>query len=412
MFFVFLAATGIALGCAASVKLVGLGAAALVGLHSALQLWEVWGQWQHPLRRFVKHFMARFALLGALPAVVYVSLFVLHVRLVSRTGPGDGFVSRRFQESIQGNGFAAAAAAGERAETRLFPHATVTVRRMYGDECWLTVVATPSSEQLNGRDGHDRPQRVVRCVGTRADNGGHSAADDSLWWELVPVVTAARATPLTNDADNLQHNAVVLLRHVMSGVFLNTTSANVSSGTPQQPPVDVIVSPLSQLGLSNTSSDLKALLWRIDILGQDSTVLYLSKSLVRFVHVASHGALQCTNAPIAQQRAPKAFPCLVGADIQDTTGGWHFDRARQPRVEQHDPTDGGGKKQGRADAPSATDATMPMTDLEKVVELHSIIFARNNELSGQVRSLLPASCVCVCVCVLNLREAKFLWLSI
>jgi hypothetical protein len=411
-------AAGLALGCAASVKLVGLGIASLVGMHAAAQLWEVWGQWQHPVGRFIKHTAVRFILLACLPVVVYLALFVLHVRLVPNTGPGDGFVSRRFQESIRGNGFAAAASVGAHHTLQLQPHSTVTIRRMYGDECWLTV-ATPSlasSALMNSSDYDGDPTNqhqgfLIRCVAARTVDSSRSSSSSSsrssssssqsdeapllssLWWELVSAPGASHSGPSHGGGgggeSGLQHGAETVLRHVATGAFLSpTTALGISGGTDghagsTKPPLEVSALSASSInGTWNGTSGLQGSLWRIDILGQDSTVLYVSKSLVRFVHIASGGALQCTNAAVVQRGQPTVFPCLAGANIQDTTGGWHFDRARLPHANR------GGVDNGPEQGDGATGADggdTRMTDFEKVTELHSTIFARNNELSGQHR---------------------------
>lgn len=47
--------------------------------------------------------MARALCLIALPAVLYVGIFYVHLAILNRSGPGDGFYSSSFQISLEGN---------------------------------------------------------------------------------------------------------------------------------------------------------------------------------------------------------------------------------------------------------------------------------------------------------------------
>ena len=51
----------------------------------------------------VKHFLARVLCLIVLPIVVYVAVFFIHLKVLSKTGNGDGFYSSAFQVSLEGN---------------------------------------------------------------------------------------------------------------------------------------------------------------------------------------------------------------------------------------------------------------------------------------------------------------------
>ena len=51
----------------------------------------------------VKHFLARAMCLIALPIVLYMAIFYVHLRVLYLTGPGDGFFSSAFQTHLEGN---------------------------------------------------------------------------------------------------------------------------------------------------------------------------------------------------------------------------------------------------------------------------------------------------------------------
>lgn len=81
-YFVALAATGLSLGCAVSVKMVGLGAFGVVGLETLARLWSLWGQHHRSVWRFWLHVLSRFCFLFCLPLCIYIGLFIIHLRWV------------------------------------------------------------------------------------------------------------------------------------------------------------------------------------------------------------------------------------------------------------------------------------------------------------------------------------------
>jgi len=55
------------------------------------------------MNRFWQHFGARAICLIAIPITLYLSFFVIHFNILKYSGPGDGFMSPRFQRSLQGS---------------------------------------------------------------------------------------------------------------------------------------------------------------------------------------------------------------------------------------------------------------------------------------------------------------------
>lgn len=51
-----------------------------------------------------KHFAARALGLFVLPCALYLSFFYFHFAILSKTGPGDSFMSAEFQSTLEGNG--------------------------------------------------------------------------------------------------------------------------------------------------------------------------------------------------------------------------------------------------------------------------------------------------------------------
>ncbi|EDQ85306.1 uncharacterized protein MONBRDRAFT_29409 [Monosiga brevicollis MX1] len=98
-----LATTGVMLGCAISCKFVGLFIVLFVGLYTANDLWELWGDLRVSIRTWTAHFAARVGTLILLPIIVYLACFWLHFAVCYRSGPGDAFMSSGFQTTLQGS---------------------------------------------------------------------------------------------------------------------------------------------------------------------------------------------------------------------------------------------------------------------------------------------------------------------
>ena len=86
---------GVTLGCIASTKLVGVFFIIVIGMLTAFDLWELVRT--QTLRRLFLHFVTRVGALIVLPVAMYVGLFAVHFHLLPRSGPGDLFMSHRFQ---------------------------------------------------------------------------------------------------------------------------------------------------------------------------------------------------------------------------------------------------------------------------------------------------------------------------
>ncbi|RKO98086.1 LOW QUALITY PROTEIN: PMT-domain-containing protein [Caulochytrium protostelioides] len=99
-----LIATGINLGLAVSVKMVGLFIIATIGTSTVWQLWTMLGNLSIPPRTLVRHVMARAFALVAVPMMVYALFFAVHFRVLWRNGAGNTFMSPEFQASIAGSG--------------------------------------------------------------------------------------------------------------------------------------------------------------------------------------------------------------------------------------------------------------------------------------------------------------------
>lgn len=100
--FFWLFMTGLSIGCVTSVKLVGLFVTALVGLYTAEDLWNKFGDLKMPPLELGAHVAARVVGLIVLPFLVYMLSFAVHFAVLTKTGPGDAQMSSLFQANLQG----------------------------------------------------------------------------------------------------------------------------------------------------------------------------------------------------------------------------------------------------------------------------------------------------------------------
>lgn len=110
-----------------SVKWVGLFVTCLVGLYTAEDLWNKFGDLKMPFvstgsslaavppfpdfacspqRTYVRHWVARILCLIVVPFCVYALCFKIHFLILNESGTGDSQMSSLFQAHLQGNDFA------------------------------------------------------------------------------------------------------------------------------------------------------------------------------------------------------------------------------------------------------------------------------------------------------------------
>ena len=82
---IWLALNGCFIGCAFSVKFVGLFVILLVGINTIAQLWDILGDMSKPFLNTIKHFVARAMCLILLPALLYVMFFYIHLAVLYKS---------------------------------------------------------------------------------------------------------------------------------------------------------------------------------------------------------------------------------------------------------------------------------------------------------------------------------------
>ncbi|KAF1833059.1 PMT-domain-containing protein [Decorospora gaudefroyi] len=99
--------TGISLSCVISIKYVGVFTFFSIGVPVMIDLWDLMDvnrrQGALTLAEFGKHFAARAVGLVIVPFFLYLFWFQVHFSILTRSGPGDDFMTPEFQETLSDN---------------------------------------------------------------------------------------------------------------------------------------------------------------------------------------------------------------------------------------------------------------------------------------------------------------------
>ncbi|CEP64001.1 dolichyl-phosphate-mannose-protein mannosyltransferase PMT2 LALA0_S09e07382g [Lachancea lanzarotensis] len=98
----WLVLTGLSLGCAISVKMVGLFVITLVGIYTVVDLWNLLGDKKVSKKQYVGHWLARIVSLIIIPFLVFLACFKIHFDLLSHSGTGDANMPSLFQAGLIG----------------------------------------------------------------------------------------------------------------------------------------------------------------------------------------------------------------------------------------------------------------------------------------------------------------------
>ncbi|KAF2724448.1 glycosyltransferase family 39 protein [Polychaeton citri CBS 116435] len=99
--------TGVSMSCVISTKYVGVFTFFSIGVPVLIDLWDLLDvnrkQGALTLPEFGKHFAARAIGLVVIPFMFYLFWFQVHFTILSRSGPGDDFMTPEFQETLSDN---------------------------------------------------------------------------------------------------------------------------------------------------------------------------------------------------------------------------------------------------------------------------------------------------------------------
>ena len=200
----WLVASGVSISCVISTKYVGVLTYFTVGVAVVHELWLLLDINRGlTIEQFAHHFMARFMALIVFPFVIYLYWFYLHFRILSKSGPGDAFMSADFQDSLEDSAHTIHSKPVNYCDIVTIQHKDTHAFLHSYDAQW----------PLRYEDG--RISSNLQQVIAIAQDSDDSAEDANSQWEILPTNGKTRGMPVyTND--------VVQLRHVGTGGMLLT----------------------------------------------------------------------------------------------------------------------------------------------------------------------------------------------
>ncbi|KAI8138246.1 glycosyltransferase family 39 protein [Fennellomyces sp. T-0311] len=198
--FFWLALTGITMGLTASCKWVGLFTIATIGLATIKSLWNIWGDINITMSKFLLHVLVRVGMLIALPIAVYIAMFAAHFHSLPNSGDGDAFMSPEFQQTLNGSN----------SHMRDTP-----LDIAYGSKVWIRHEAT------HGGYLHSHPHEYPGGSGQQQITL-YPHKDDNNWWIIERARPATNKAYQKSEVDYVKHGDKIRLVHALSAKRLHS----------------------------------------------------------------------------------------------------------------------------------------------------------------------------------------------
>ena len=197
--------TGVSLSCVISTKYVGVFTFFTIGSAVAIDLWGLLDvnrkQGALTLPEFGKHFGARVVGLIVVPFFFYLFWFQVHFAILTKSGPGDDFMSPEFQETLSDNIMTMQSVG-------IQFYDTISIRHK---ETKTYLHSHPDKYPLRYDDGR------VSSQGQQVTGYPHN--DTNNYWQILP----AAAIPSDDLAgQNVKNGDVIKLRHLVTNTVLLT----------------------------------------------------------------------------------------------------------------------------------------------------------------------------------------------
>ncbi|KAK4946153.1 Dolichyl-phosphate-mannose--protein mannosyltransferase 4 [Elasticomyces elasticus] len=198
----YLLVTGFCMSCVISTKYVGAFTFFTIGCAVLIDLWDLLDvnrrEGALDLLTFAKHFAARAVGLIVIPFFFYLFWFQVHFAVLSRSGPGDDFMSPEFQETLSDNLM-------HQASVDIQYYDYITLRHK---DTKVYLHSHPDTYPLRYEDGR------VSSQGQQVT--GYPFNDTNNEWQILPMEQGSKAGSLVLNGD------IVKLRHVVTDTMLLT----------------------------------------------------------------------------------------------------------------------------------------------------------------------------------------------
>lgn len=196
--------TGVSLSCVISTKYVGVFTFLTIGSAVAIDLWDLLDIKRRKgaltLPEFGRHFAARTFGLILVPFLIYLFWFQVHFSILTRSGPGDDFMSPEFQETLSDNIMTANSVTIDYSDS-------ITIRHK---ETKTYLHSHPDRYPLRYDDGR------VSSQGQQVT--GYPFNDTNNHWQVLPV----QPSPVDGSTHHVKTGDIIRLRHLVTNTYLLT----------------------------------------------------------------------------------------------------------------------------------------------------------------------------------------------
>ncbi|QLG75093.1 hypothetical protein HG535_0H04200 [Zygotorulaspora mrakii] len=295
--YMWLHATGLSLSFVISTKYVGVMTYAAIGSAVVLNIWQLMDiRAGLSLRKLISHVVKRLNGLVFAPFVVYLFWFWVHFAILSKSGPGDDFMSAEFQETLGDS-----------------PLAKDSKQVNFNDI--ITINHKDTNVFLHSHLAH-YPQRYEdgRISSQGQQVTGYSAEDPNNEWEIIPTVD------FPSPKGNPVHlNEPFRLRHVLTNTYLLTHDV----ASPLYPTNEEVTT-VSEEGLND--DNYKQTIFTFQSLKKDSKAVVKTKGVFfRLFHVDTAVALWTHNDEFLPEWGFQQQEVNGNKKIVDSANNWVVD---------------------------------------------------------------------------------------
>ncbi|XP_030755009.1 protein O-mannosyltransferase 1 [Sitophilus oryzae] len=359
--FFWLVCASVSLTCSLSIKYVGIYSSILGVAIILRDFWKLLSNKDiSDLSLFIR--FAVQALTGLIvSAIVYLSIFYIHLSVLYKAGPHDSIMTSAFQASLEGG-----LASITKGQPLLVAHGSqITLRHTHGRTCWLHSHNAVYPIKYPDKRGSSHQQQVT-C---------YSFKDVNNWW----IVKKPNKNDLVVEqpVDAIKHGDVIQLVHGITSRALNSHDV-ASAISPQCQEVSCYIDYNISMPAQN--------LWRVEILNRDQIgdKWHTIQSLIRLIHVDTNTALKFTGRQLPDWGFHQHEVAADRVLNQDDTV-WN--------VEEHRYTKSEDQKERERDLVTAEMIPTAATSLsfwEKFFELHyKMMFASTESVQNHMYSSNP-----------------------
>jgi dolichyl-phosphate-mannose-protein mannosyltransferase len=333
--------TGVSLSSVISIKYIGVFTFFSIGVPVLIDLWDLMDvnrrQGSLTLAEFGKHFAARAVGLVIIPFFLYLFWFQVHFSILTRSGPGDDFMTPEFQETLSDNMMTL-----QSVNINYFD--SITIRHK---ETKVYLHSHPDRYPLRYDDGR------VSSQGQQVTGYPHN--DTNNHWQVLPT------KPLPSEVgQRVKLGDVVRLRHLITDTVLLTHDV-ASPYYPTNQEFTTVNKEEADAGRYNDT------LFEIKVEKGKGDFKTMSTHF-KLVHVPTKVAMWTHTSPLPDW-AYKQAEINGNKNVQQSSNVWYVDDIQSLPVE-----DERNKKEAKQ--------VKSLSFLRKWVELQRAMFYHNNALTS------------------------------